>query len=49
MHVMGCRGRRAVVVLEREERNRRGRAENREQHQETAHGYILPRQRARPA
>ena len=37
------RGRRAVVVLKREERDRSGGAEDREQRQQTAHGPILPR------
>ena len=45
---MRCRGGRAVVVLQREERDRRGSAEHREQHQEPAHRHILPRL-SRPA
>ena len=40
---MRRRGGRAVVVLQREKRDRRGSAEDREQHQEPAHGLILPR------
>ena len=50
VRVMRRRSGRAVVV-ECEERDRRGSAQDREQHQETAHGLILPElaERARTA